>query len=121
MQFPVTRSSGRRTLFKVVQPLSRLRSALTGTLVLLSSAFVLTACIVTADQSIEADPKDPRAQDIADKIRSLDLQARQPADAGATGVAQPKSSRPAIYLSDGTTPQGGGLAERDDGGGSGYD
>jgi general secretion pathway protein D len=108
-------------LFKVVQPLSRLRSALTGTLVLLSSAFVLSACIVTADQSIEADPKDPRSQDIADKIRSLDLQARQPADAGATGIAQPKSSRPAIYLSDGATPQGGGLAERDDGGGSGYD
>lgn len=108
-------------MFEVVQPLLRHRSALTGTLVLLSSAFLLAACIVTADQSIEADPKDPRAQDIADKISALDLQPRQPADAGAGGIAQAKSSRPAIYLSDGATPQGGALAEREDSGGSGYD
>lgn len=121
MQSPDTPSVGRRILFEVVQPLLRLRSALPGTLVLLSSAFLLAACIVTADQSIEADPKDPRAQDIADKIRSLDLQPRQPGDTGSGGVAQAKSSRPAIYLSDGATPQGGALAERDDSGGSGYD
>ncbi|MBR0814997.1 type II secretion system secretin GspD [Bradyrhizobium diazoefficiens] len=121
MQFSINISVGRRILFKVVQPLLRLRSALSGTLLLLSSAFVLGACIVTADQSIEADPKDPRAQDIADKVRSLDLQPRQPADAGASGIAQAQSSKPAIYLSDGATPQGGGLAERDDAGGSGYD
>lgn len=108
-------------MFEVVQPLLRLRSALPGTLVLLSSAFLLAACIVTADQSIEADPKDPRAQDIADKIRSLDLQPRQPADAGAGGIAQAKSSKPAIYLSDGAAPQDGALVERDDTGGSGYD
>ena len=116
-----SRSVGGLILFKVVQPLSRLRSALTGTLVLCSSAFLLTACIVTADQSVEADPKDPRAQDLIDKIRGLDLQPRQPADAGASGIGQAKSSKPAIYLSDGATPQGGALAERDDGGGSGYD
>ncbi|WP_245306146.1 type II secretion system secretin GspD [Bradyrhizobium sp. LTSP849] len=94
---------------------------MTGTLVLCSSAFLLTACIVTADQSVEADPKDPRAQDIVDKIRGLDLQPRQPSDAGAGGIGQAKSSKPAIYLSDGAAPQGGALAERDDGGGSGYD
>lgn len=105
----------------MVQPLSRLRSALTGTLVLCTSAFLLTACIVTADQSVEADPKDPRARDITDKIRSLDLEPRQPADAGSSGMGQAKSSKPAIYLSDGATPQGGALVERDDGGGSGYD
>lgn len=88
---------------------------------LLSSAFLLTACIVTADQSVEADPKDPRAQDLVDKIRSIDLLPRQPADAGAGGIAQAKSSKPAIYLSDGATPPGSALAERDDGGGTGYD
>ncbi|MBR1171937.1 type II secretion system secretin GspD [Bradyrhizobium liaoningense] len=121
MRSPFTSSVGRRILSEVVQPLLRLRSALPGTLILLSSALLLGACIVTADQSIEADPKDPRAQDIADKIRSLDLQPRQPADAGSSGMAQAKSSKPAIYLSDGATPQGGGLVERDDGGGSGYD
>ncbi|WP_368736591.1 type II secretion system secretin GspD [Bradyrhizobium campsiandrae] len=104
----------------MVQPLLRRRSALTGTLLLLSSALLLTACIVTSDQSVEADPKDPRAQDIADKIRALDLQARQPADAAASGIGQAKSSKPAIYLSDGATPQGGALPERDNGG-SGYD
>lgn len=118
---PFSRSVGGRILFEVVQTLLRLRSALTGTLVLVSSAFLLSACIVTADQSIEADPKDPRAQDLVDKIRALDLQPRQPSDAGASGITQAKSSKPAIYLSDGTTPQGGTLVERDDGGGSGYD
>lgn len=76
---------------------------------------------MTADQSIEADPKDPRAQDLADKIRSIDLLPRQTTDTGATGLKQPNASRPAIYLSDGTTPQGAALAERDDAGGSGYD
>lgn len=121
MQSSIISSVGRRILFEVVQPLLRLRSALPGTLVLLSSAFLLGACIVTADQSIEADPKDPRAQDIADKIRSLDLQPRQPADAGSGGIAQARSSQPAIYLSDAAAPQGGALVERDDGGGSGYD
>lgn len=121
MQGPVTSSVGRRIVFDVVQPLLRRRSALTATLLLLSSAFLLTACIVTADQSVESDPKDPRAQDLVDKIRALDLQPRQPADAGASGIAQAKSSKPAIYLSDGTTPPGGTLVERDDGGGSGYD
>jgi general secretion pathway protein D len=108
-------------LFEVVQPLLRHRSALTGTLLLLCSAFLLSACIVTADQSVEADPNDPRARDITDKIRSLDLQPRQVADAGASGMGQPKSSKPAIYLSDGAPPQGAALAERDDTGGSGYD
>lgn len=121
MQFPITSSVGRRILFEVVQPLLRLRSALPAAFVLLSSAFLLGACIVTADQSIESDPKDPRARDIADRIRSLDLEPRQPAETGASGIAESKSSKPAIYLSDGATPQGGALAERDDGGGSGYD
>jgi len=44
-------------LLKVVHPLRRLRSGLTGTLVLFLSAFALTACIVTADQSIESNPR----------------------------------------------------------------
>jgi general secretion pathway protein D len=109
-------------LFQVVQPLSRLRSGLPGTLALLFSGFLLTACIVTADQSIEGSPKDPRAQDIADKIRSLDLLPRQTAEVGSTGVGQQSSSRPAIYLSDGNTPAGAKLTEREDtGSGSGYD
>ncbi len=84
------------------------------------SAFALTACIVTADQSVERNPRDPRAQDIAEKINNLDIQPRQVTDAGSSGIRQQSPSRPAIYLSDGTTPQGAVLAERD-GGGGGYD
>jgi len=80
---PVHRSVGRRIVFKVVHPLSRLRSGLTGTLVLFLSGFLLTACILTADQSIEGNPKDPRAQDIADKIRSLATRLRNTASEGS--------------------------------------
>jgi general secretion pathway protein D len=109
-------------LSKVVHPLSRLRSGLTGTLVLFLSAFLLTACILTADQSIEGNPKDPRAQDIADRIRSIDLQPRQATDVPNTGIGKQGASRPAVYLSDGTTPPGSALIEREDtGSGSGYD
>jgi len=110
-------------LLKVVHPLWRLRSGLTGTLVLFLSSIVLTACIVTADQSVESNPKDPRAQDIADRIRSIDLLPRQAADTGATGLKHGGGDKQAaIYLSDGTTPPGGALTERDGvGSGSGYD
>jgi general secretion pathway protein D len=109
-------------LLKVVHPLLRLRSGLTGTLVLFLSSVLLTACIVTADQSIESDPKDPRAQDIADKIRSLDLLPRQTADTGATALKRGGDRQAAIYLSDGTPSPGAALTERDGAGsGSGYD
>jgi general secretion pathway protein D len=108
-------------LFKVVHPLSRLRSGLTGTLVLFLSTFLLTACILTADQSIEGNTQDPRAQDIADKIRSIDLSPRQTTEVGNSGIGQRGPSKPSIYLADGTRPQGAALIERDDTGASGYD
>jgi general secretion pathway protein D len=108
-------------LFKVVHPLSRLRPALTGTLVLFLSTFLLTACILTADQSVEGNPRDPRAQDIADRIRSLDLSPRQTAEVGNAGIKQQGASKPAIYLADGSRPQGAALIDRDDTGASGYD
>jgi general secretion pathway protein D len=107
---------------RVVHPLWRLRSGLTGTLVLFLSSILLTACIVTADQSVESNPKDPRAQDIADRIRSIDLLPRQTTDADATGLKRGGDKQAAIYLSDGTTPPGAALTERDGvGSGSGYD
>src|SRR5437763_2942570 len=93
-----------------------------GTLVLFLSPILLSACIVTADQSIESDPKDPRAQDIADKIRSLDLLPRQTTDTGATALKRGGDRQAAIYLSDGTPAPGAALTERDGAGsGSGYD
>jgi hypothetical protein len=94
---------------------------LTGTLVLFLSAFALTACIVTADQSVESNPKDPRAQDVVDKIRSIDLLPRQAAETDAAGLRQQNASRPAIYLSDGSTPPGSAVIEREGAAGSGYD
>jgi general secretion pathway protein D len=108
-------------LSKVAHPLSRLRSALSGTLVLFLSPFLLTACILTADRSIEGNPKDPRPQDIADKIRSIDLLPRQTAEVANSGIQQQSASQPAIYLSEGTRPQGASLIEKDDTGASGYD
>jgi general secretion pathway protein D len=117
-----TVSVGRRILLKVVHPLWRLRSGLTGTLVLFLSSILLTACIVTADQSVESNPKDPRAQDIVDRIRTIDLLPRQTADTGATGLKRGGDKQAAIYLSDGTPPPGAALTEREDtGSGSGYD
>jgi general secretion pathway protein D len=108
-------------LFEVVHPRVRQRSGVAGTLLLLLSSFALSACIVTADQSVEGNPRDPRAQDIADKIRSLDLLPRQTADTGSRGLKQQDGSRPAIYLSDGSTPAGTALIERETANGSGYD
>ena len=112
---------GRRILFRVAPPLARRRSGLTGALVLFLSGFLLTACVLTADQSIEGNPKDPRPQDIADKIRSLDLLPRQTTDAANSGIRQQSASRPAIYLSDGTRPEGATLIEKDGAGANGYD
>ncbi len=71
---------------------------------------------------MEGNPKDPRAQGIVDQVRSIDLLPHQTADVGNGGIARPTSSRPAVYLSDGTTPPGSTAIERDDtGSGSGYD
>jgi general secretion pathway protein D len=110
-------------LVKVVHPLWRLRSGLTGTLVLFLSSILLTGCIVTADQSVESNPKDPRAQDLSDRIRSLDLLPRQTTDTGARALKPGAGEKQAaIYLSDGTPPPGADLTERDGvGSGSGYD
>jgi general secretion pathway protein D len=122
--FDFNRQRGRRILLKVVHPLWRLRSGLTGTLVLFLSSILLTACIVTADQSVESNPKDPRAQDISDRIRSLDLLPRQAAaDTGASALKPGAGNKQAaIYLSDGMPPPGAALTERDGvGSGSGYD
>ncbi|HEV7877741.1 type II secretion system secretin GspD [Bradyrhizobium sp.] len=96
---------------------------MTGTLVLFLSSILLTACVVTADQSIESNPKDPRAQDVSDRIRSLDLLPRQTADTGTRGLKPGGGDKQAaIYLSDGTPPPGAALIERDGvGSGSGYD
>ena len=107
-------------LFKVVHPPLRPHSGLAGTVALMFSAFLLGACIVTADQSIEGNPRDPRPQDIADKIRALDLLPRQTAETGGSGLKQQGASRPAIYLSDGATPSGA-MIEREGAGGATYD
>jgi general secretion pathway protein D len=108
-------------LCKVFPSLAVARSGTFRTLVILLPALLQSACILTGDQSIESNPRDPRAQDIADKVRSLDLLPRQTNDVANGGVAHQNTSRPAIYLSDGTPPQGAALVEKQDGTGGGYD
>src|SRR5882724_6289669 len=112
---------GGHILSKVVDPLPRPRSVFIAALAPLLPALLLSACIVTADQSVESNPKDPRAQDIVDKIKSIDLLPRQTTDSATGSIKQQSSSRPAIYLSDGTTPPSARPAERDDNGTGGYD
>jgi general secretion pathway protein D len=105
----------------VVDPLSRPCSVVIRALSLLLPLLLLAGCIVTADQSVESNPKDPRARDIGDKINSIDLLPRETADGGTGSIKPQSSSRPAIYLTDGTTPPGARLAERDDNATGGYD
>lgn len=108
-------------MFRIAHPLRHLRPEFAGTLTVICSCLLLTACIVTADQSVEGDPKDPRARSIAERIQSLDLFPKQTREAGNTALKQTAEARPAIYLSGGKTPQGAALAERDTADGGGYD
>jgi general secretion pathway protein D len=56
-----------------------------------------------ADQSIESNPNDARAQDTLDKIRNIDLtpRATRPDEVGPRGASRP--SRAAIFTSDDTS------------------
>lgn len=63
-----------------------LRSILTGLLLAGAVALSLSACI-TSDQSVEMDPRDPRAQDIADEIPAASISARA---ASAPTIARPQ-------------------------------
>lgn len=105
---------------KVAHPLPRLRSGLTGTLLLVVFACLLTACI-TSDQALESNPKDPRAQDITDKIRALDLEPRQTIASGESSLGPSTSRQPAIYLSDGTRGPNSAAAADDVASGGGFD
>jgi general secretion pathway protein D len=118
---------GKLMVFKGCQPLSRLYSWrlyswLPGTIVIFPSSFLLAACILTADQSVEANLKDPRQPDIVDQIRSIDLLPRQTADVNNNVLKQAGAARAAIFLSDGKTGTGVSLAEPEDAAsGGGYD
>ncbi len=115
--FSVHRTVDRRILFQVAQSLPRLRSGLTGTLVLFALGFLLTACI-TSDQAQESNPKDPRARDITERIQSLDLEPRQPTASGESSLSANASRQPAIYLADGTrSPNSPATADEAPGGG----
>ncbi|WP_407654506.1 type II secretion system secretin GspD [Bradyrhizobium prioriisuperbiae] len=106
---------------KVAHLLPRLRSGLTGTLLLFVFGCLLTACI-TSDQALESNPKDPRAQDITDKIRALDLEPRQTIASGETSLSPGASRQPAIYLSEGTRgPNSAAAANEAASSGGGFD
>ena len=65
--------------------------------VFLASIF-LAACILTSDQAVESNPKDPRAPEILDRIRALDLTPRSLGQADAQAIGRPRPSSGAVYL-----------------------
>ena len=86
------------------------------------SAFLLAACVVTADQSVEGNPNDPRGRISSTRSARWICCRARPADVGNTGIGSRNSSRPAIYLGDGTTSSGAARIEREEGGsGGGFD
>ena len=119
--FLVNHSLGRRILFEVVHPLVRQRSGVAGTLALLSSAFVAERLhryrrSVDRRQSQGSPRPGHRRQD------AVDRPAAAPDRGDRTGgLKQQSASRPAIYLSDGSTPAGSALIERESATGNGYD
>ncbi len=80
---------------------SRLRTLLTRSFAACFFAASLSACIVTADQSVESDPNDPRAQSVADRIRGLDLSPRSTRPQPVGGVNAAQSAKPSLYLNEG--------------------
>lgn len=67
---------------------------------------LMSACMLTADQSSESDPKDPRAQDVTERIRGIDLSARS-VQADRSSTMNPVGrSQAAIYLNDGSSASG---------------
>jgi len=109
---------------KVVHPLWRLRSGLTGTLVLFLSS--ITAHRLQSSRQTsrsKATPKTPAPRTSpTGSARSTCCRARPPIP-GARGLKPGAGDKQAaIYLSDGTPPPGAALTERDGvGSGSGYD
>ena len=71
---------------------------LTGACLVFLASIFLTACILTSDQAIESNPKDPRAPEILDRIRALDLTPRALGQADAQAIGRSRSSSGAVYL-----------------------
>lgn len=78
----------------------------------------LASCILTSDQSIESDPGDPRAQDVVDRIKGLDLSPRAPRNEANGSIGAPRAAVPEIYTATaaaGDTPRGRDSASGDEG------
>lgn len=88
---------------------SLLRPLATGHLIV-ALGVLLSACLLSADQSIESTPNDPRAQSVTERIRGIDLSPRgvQEAPSSYGGPGQP--SRPQIFTSQGVPTQDGASA-----------
>ena len=80
---------------------ARSRQVPAGLLAVGALGILLTACIVTADQSIESDRKDPRAQDLMDRIRAIDLSPRASRGGEVDSPNPVRPSRPVVYVGDG--------------------
>ena len=84
----------------------RLRSGFATLGIACGVGLLLSACMLTSDQSSESDPKDPRAQDVTERVRGLDLSARAVRADGASSMNSVGRSQPSIYLNDGTVAPG---------------
>lgn len=86
-----------------------------------STSFLLSACILTSDQSVESDPNDPRAQSITDRVKGLDLSPRATRNEPVDSIRSARSSTPQIFTDGGSAgePRGAGAANA--AGGEGYD
>jgi general secretion pathway protein D len=107
-------------MIKHERQVARSRRVTTGLLVVCATGILLTACIVTADQNIEKDRKDPRPPDLLDSIRAIDLSPRATNGGGVDAPNAVRAARPVVVVGN-----GGGQVNTpppaDSAGGSGFD
>ena len=89
---------------KVQRLAHRLRVGSAGTLVLCFVSLSLTSCIVTTDPSVESNPRDPRPQDIVDKVRAIDLFPRDIRNSPTIAPNAPRSAQERVAYGDGKLP-----------------
>jgi general secretion pathway protein D len=72
-------------------------------LLLCAVGLPLASCLFGHDPSIEAFPKDPRAQSVTDQIRAMDLSPKPPQNLDPSGPDRARPSLGAVYVGTGET------------------
>lgn len=86
-----------------------------------STSFLLSACILTSDQSTESDPNDPRAQSITDRIRSLDLSPRATRNDPVDSIRSQRTSSARVFTDGGSVSDARDTGTANAANGEGYD